>query len=106
VSVLDGEYGRSTVDLAGKIDAYFTLDVYDKQRIPLIKSLKLDATNWVSKYARGGSVRSKSARTMYSAVDAIVGHMASNGLAPYPTGKQKAVRANVNQALAFLAEGN
>jgi hypothetical protein len=39
-------------------------DVYDKQRSKLIKQLKADALNWVSKYARGGSVRARSAREM------------------------------------------
>ena len=33
----------------------------------------------MSKYARGGSVRSQSARRMYIAVDALLGHFASNG---------------------------
>ncbi len=54
-------------------------DVYDKQRIPLIKSLKSDGFTWVSKYARGGSARTQSARRMYIAVDSVVGHLASNG---------------------------
>jgi hypothetical protein len=39
-------------------------DVYDKKRQPLIKQLKADALGWVSKYARGGSVRAQSARQM------------------------------------------
>jgi hypothetical protein len=38
--------------------------VYDKKRQGLIKSLKADAVAWVSKYARGGSVRAQSARNM------------------------------------------
>jgi hypothetical protein len=54
-------------------------DVYDKSRPALVKSLKLDSATWVSKYARGGSVRKQSARKMYIAVDAIAGHIASNG---------------------------
>lgn len=54
-------------------------DVYDKERIPLIKSLKQDGLTWVSKYARGGSARSQSARRMYTAVDSVVGHLAANG---------------------------
>jgi hypothetical protein len=39
-------------------------DVYDKKRSKLIKQLKTDALSWVSKYARGGSVRAQSAREM------------------------------------------
>jgi hypothetical protein len=54
-------------------------DVYDKQRQPLIKSLKVDGSTWVSKYARGGSAKTQSARNMYIAVDAVQGYMASNG---------------------------
>jgi hypothetical protein len=54
-------------------------DVYDKARVPLIKTLKTDAQTWVTKYARGGSVRKQSARKFYIAVDAVLGHMASNG---------------------------
>ncbi len=54
-------------------------DVYNKQRVPLIKSLKADSLAWVSKYARGGSVRKQSARKMYIALDAIQGHIASAG---------------------------
>lgn len=54
-------------------------DVYDKSRQPLIKSLKTDGSTWVSKYARGGSARSQSARNMYIAVDAVQGYLASNG---------------------------
>lgn len=54
-------------------------DVYDKARIPLIKALKADSITWVSKYARGGSARTQSARKMYIAVDAVSGFLASNG---------------------------
>lgn len=50
-----------------------------KSRLPLIKTLKLEGSEWVSKYARGGSARNQSARTMYIAVDAVIGHLASNG---------------------------
>lgn len=55
------------------------LAVYNRQRVPLIKSLKEDSNVWVSKYARGGSVRKVSARKMYIAVDAVQGHLASAG---------------------------
>jgi hypothetical protein len=54
-------------------------DPYDKARPPLIKLLKTDSANWVSQYARGGSARKLSARTFYNAVDAVSGHIASNG---------------------------
>lgn len=48
-------------------------------RVPLIKVLKAEGLEWVSKYARGGSARKESARRMYIAVDALIGHLASNG---------------------------
>lgn len=54
-------------------------DVYSKARTPLIKELKQEGLTWVSKYARGGSARKQSARKMYTAVDAVVGHFAANG---------------------------
>jgi hypothetical protein len=53
--------------------------VYDKARPKFIAALKAAGLAWVSKYARGGSVRKQSARAMYNAVDAVVGHLASNG---------------------------
>ncbi len=81
VSNLDTEYLNATLRLSEEIEAYCTLDVYSKERIPLIKTLKQDAQAWVSKYARGGSARSQSARRMYIAADSVVGHLASSGCA-------------------------
>lgn len=55
-------------------------DIQDyKTRVPLIKTIKTEGADWVSKYARGGSARSDSARRMYIAVDALIGHLAANG---------------------------
>lgn len=45
----------------------------------VIKELKAEMPAWVSKYARGGSARTVSARKLYVVVDAISGHFASNG---------------------------
>lgn len=45
--------------------------------------LKTDARNWTSKYARGGSVRKPSARKIYIVVDALQGHITSNGYAAF-----------------------
>lgn len=72
--LLSYKASRILTDLSSDVQ-----DVYDRQRPPLIKSLKTDGLAWVSKYARGGSVRKQSARRFYVAVDAIVGHLASNG---------------------------
>ncbi|EFJ51573.1 hypothetical protein VOLCADRAFT_103473 [Volvox carteri f. nagariensis] len=106
VAVLDSEYVRSTLKLREDIISYATLDVNNYQvRVPLIKTLRTEGSDWVSKYARGGSARTDSARRMYIAVDALIGHLASNGYAPMPKPKLKVVLANVDQAKAFLEEG-
>lgn len=47
--------------------------------LQVIKELKAEMPAWVSKYARGGSARTVSARKLYVVVDAISGHFASNG---------------------------
>mmetsp|Transcript_2723 Transcript_2723/g.6012 ORF Transcript_2723/g.6012 Transcript_2723/m.6012 type:complete len:224 (+) Transcript_2723:156-827(+) len=105
VSVLDDEYSRSSIALIDEIEKYCTLDLYSKERVPLIKKLKVDANSWVSKYARGGNVRSLSARKLYIAVDGVTGFLASNGLAPFPNAKAKLVMANLEESRAFLLEG-
>ncbi|GBF99371.1 hypothetical protein Rsub_12175 [Raphidocelis subcapitata] len=104
VSEMSDEYTRATLQLADKLEAYFTTDVYDKSRGALIKDVKGEAQAWVTKYARGGSVRKQSARRFYVAVDAVLGHLASNGLAPFPASKIKVVRATLEEARGLLAE--
>lgn len=49
----------------------------DRQRVALVKTVKLDGTAWVSKYARGGSARTQSARRLYIAVDGLVSFITS-----------------------------
>ncbi|GIL88972.1 hypothetical protein Vretimale_16302 [Volvox reticuliferus] len=106
VAILDSEYVRSTLKLREDIINYATLDVNNYQvRVPLIKTLRAEGADWVSKYARGGSARTDSARRMYIAVDALIGHLASNGYAPMPKPKLKVVLSNIDQAKAFLEEG-
>ncbi|GLI59745.1 hypothetical protein VaNZ11_001695 [Volvox africanus] len=106
VAILDTEYVRSTLKLREDIINYATLDVNNYQvRVPLIKTLRTEGADWVSKYARGGSARTDSARRMYIAVDALIGHLASNGYAPMPKPKLKVVLSNIDQAKAFLEEG-
>lgn len=99
-------YTTETLALAAEVEAYLASDPNDpKARLPLIKSLKADAQQWVTKYARGGSVRKQSARRVYVAVDAVLGWLASNGLAPFPASKAKNVRATVEEGLGLLADG-
>ncbi|KAG2423923.1 hypothetical protein HYH02_015262 [Chlamydomonas schloesseri] len=106
VAVLDSEYARATLKLREDIIQYAELDVQDyKVRVPLIKTIKTEGSDWVSKYARGGSARSDSARRMYIAVDALIGHLAANGYAPMPKPKLKVVLQNIDQAKEFLEIG-
>ncbi|PNW86244.1 hypothetical protein CHLRE_02g078507v5 [Chlamydomonas reinhardtii] len=106
VAVLDSEYARATLKLREDILQYAELDIQDyKTRVPLIKTIKTEGADWVSKYARGGSARSDSARRMYIAVDALIGHLAANGYAPMPKPKLKVVLVNIDQAKDFLEIG-
>mmetsp|Transcript_5623 Transcript_5623/g.13233 ORF Transcript_5623/g.13233 Transcript_5623/m.13233 type:complete len:226 (+) Transcript_5623:151-828(+) len=105
VAELNSEYAQQTLALADQIEKYMDLDVYDKSRVPLIKDMKVKCSDWVSKYARGGSARSQSARKMYVAVDAVTGFLASNGLAPLPNRKKEATKKSLDEARAFLAKG-
>ncbi|KAG2482709.1 hypothetical protein HYH03_018366 [Edaphochlamys debaryana] len=106
VASLDSEFARATLKLRERIISYATSDLEDyKNRVPLIKELKIEAAEWVSKYARGGNVRSDSARRMYIAVDAVVGHLASQGYAAMPKAKLTTVLKNLDQAKDFLEQG-
>lgn len=104
VSELGDAYSMDTLDLGTKIESYFTIDPYSKERVILIKTIKTDSSSWVSKYARGGSARTQSARKFYSAVDSVLGHLTSNGLAPFPARKRAVVQKNIDDARIFLAE--
>jgi len=79
VASLDGPYATETYALGNSILTYATLDLYDPARVDLVKTLKREGQDWVSKYARGGSARTASARRFYTAVDSLLGHLASNG---------------------------
>ena len=105
VADLGGEFGRETAILGDSILLYIQGDVYDENRPALVKDLKTKGYAWVSKYARGGSARTASARKFYIAVDAVQGHLASNGFAPFPKNKVAKVAADVTGALELIAEG-
>lgn len=47
--------------------------------LTLLQTIKADGFAWASKYARGGSARKLSARKFYIVVDALQGHITSNG---------------------------
>lgn len=105
VADMDSAYARSTVALAQGYRQYAALDLYDPERIQVIKRLKAEGPAWVSKYARGGSARKLSARKMYIAVDALQGHLASNGFAPFPPAKLRKLVADVDEAAELLQQG-
>lgn len=105
VATLDAKYKADTLELSDLILAYAALDLYDPERVAVIKQIKADAPGWVSRYARGGSARTLSARRFYIVVDAISGHLASNGAAPFPASKLKELVSKVREALALLEEG-
>ncbi|KAL4423496.1 hypothetical protein ABPG77_003629 [Micractinium sp. CCAP 211/92] len=106
VAQLNSKYAKDTVALTDKILAYASFeDPTDPERFQVIKQLKAEMPAWVSAYARGGSVRSTSARKIYVVVDAISAHFASNGLAPIPPNKLRKLVADVEAGLEALAEG-
>jgi len=82
-----------------------SLDPYDPDRVDIVKAVKKQGQEWASKYARGGSARTVSARKFYIAVDAIQGHLASNGYAPFPKNKATKILEDVDSALQLISEG-
>lgn len=70
-----------------------------------MQTLKQEGGDWAAKYARGGNARKQSARKFYIAYDALLGHLASNGMAPMPQVKLDKVLQNVEEAKDFLAQG-
>lgn len=105
VSQMDDSYTKESATLSEAIIKYGTLDLYDPQRVQVINLLKADARTWTSKYARGGSVRKPSARKIYIVVDALQGHLTSNGFAPFPKAKMAKLLGDMQDAKALLAEG-
>lgn len=105
--LLTAAYTRETVALGDVVEKYFTLDPFDPERTKIVKvsnslklavvrrlalawdtsltvthglqTIKTDGAAWASKYARGGSARKQSARKFYIVVDALQGHITSNG---------------------------
>ena len=106
VAKLDSKYARDTAGLSRGIAAYVAIPSDDaRARAPMVKPLRAECQQWASQYARGGSARSQSARAMYVAVDAVMGHLASNGIAPLPGAKRAEVGASLEASARYLAEG-
>jgi hypothetical protein len=105
VADLNSQYVLETRKLGDAIIKYATADPYDEERLALVKQLKADGPVWVSKYARGGSARTLSARRFYIAVDAVEGHLASNGLAPFPRNKLEKLKTDIEDTDRLLEQG-
>ena len=105
VSNLGSQYAKDTAALAESLTKYVKGEVDDDSRPALVKVLKKEGQEWVSKYARGGSARTVSARKFYIAVDQVQGHLAFNGLAPFPKNKIAKVEGDITTALTLLGEG-
>lgn len=105
IADLSGPYATETVALAGSIRSYLALAPADPTRIPAGKALKAAGAAWAAKYARGGSARAPSARRMYIAADAIQGHLAANGAAPFPASKADKLIASLDEVEGLLKAG-
>jgi hypothetical protein len=105
IAEMKDDYTQATVALSEVVDKYFTLDPFDPERAAVVKTLKADGSAWASKYARGGSARKLSARKFYIVVDALQGHLTSNGFAPLSPSKTKALQKNLDETRELLARG-
>ena len=105
VAQLDSQYAKDTAILGQNILSFVGGDVYDASRPALVKTIKTQGQSWVSKYARGGSARTASARQFYIAIDAVGGHVAANGLAPFPKNKVPKVVKDVTESTQLIALG-
>ena len=81
------------------------LDVFDKQRRVATGEIQTNSKVWTSKYAPGGSARLESAQKLYVVVDSLLGHFASNGLAPLPDTMKAKARSDMATARIFLDKG-
>ena len=105
IADLSGPYATETRELAASIREYLALAPADPARIAAGRTLKATGVSWAAKYARGGSARAPSARRAYIAVDAIQGHLAANGAAPFPASKAAKLVVALDEVEALLAEG-
>jgi Photosystem II Pbs27 len=105
VSDLGSQYAKDTASVAESTLKYIKGEVDDDSRPALVKVLKKEGQEWVSKYARGGSARTLSARKFYIAVDQVQGHLAFNGYAPFPKNKVAKVEGDITNALRLIGEG-
>ena len=98
-------YQSDTIALADAMDELFAMDLYSTAREPAIKQLQTKANDWTGKYCPGGSSKQASGRSMYNAVNQLLGHFASNGLAPLPSARMEVVNKNIETARELIAQG-
>ena len=98
-------YQSDTIALADAMDEFFAMDLYSTAREPAIKQLQTKANDWTGKYCPGGSSKQASGRSMYNAVNQLLGHFASNGLAPLPSARMEVVNKNIETARELIAQG-
>ena len=104
-SVQGGAYASETRALAASIREYLALAPSDASRVPKGKALRKAGAVWAARYAPGGSARLKSARRCYISVDALQGHLAANGAAPYPASKASKLLAGLDDVEELLSKG-
>merc|ERR1711903_196931 len=80
-------------------------DLYSTAREPAIKQLQKKANDWTGRYCPGGSSKQASGRSMYNAVNQLLGHFANNGLAPLPSARVEIVNKNIATARDLIAQG-
>jgi hypothetical protein len=98
-------YQLDTIALADEMDSVLAMDVYSSLRQGAIKKLQGNANSWSGKYAPGGSSKQASGRSMYNAVNQLLGHFAANGLAPIPSTRIDIVNKNILSARDLISEG-
>lgn len=102
---MDEAYVSQTRSLVSDIREYLALAPTDASRVPKGKAIRKSGAAWGAKFAPGGSARKPSARKFYIAVDALQGHLAANGAAPYPASKAAKLLASIETVEDLLAKG-
>lgn len=102
---LDQKYVDDTIKMGDLLLNYANLGLEDPSRVKVVKELKAEGQKWVSQYARGGSARTASARKFYIAIDAVEGHLATNGFAPFPRAKIEKVVGLIDESRELLKQG-
>lgn len=98
-------FDKATRDLIVKVRAYNELTPFDKERPRLADELKTESNAWVAKYSPGGSCSYESGRDFYSALSALLGHLAFNGLAPMRGTMLASIERNCAATLVLLDKG-